>query len=228
MGFKRSFLIVLIVVGFASLGVGQSYYYLFRPKPTTGGGGTPVSYCDRVNAEEHDQEEVTNGTAQSMNSSDLEIGNDAGTPQNVGMWFSGFNIPAGATIDSAFVQFAVDNTSINDPLDVRIFGQEGSNPAVFVETDNDILNRDWTETFVGWTLTGGTWSPVHNQGPDQKTPNIASVIQEIVDNPSYAQGNNFVIIVSNYNDAAGEREAESWDGDDGDNLGPQLCVYWTE
>lgn len=227
MDFRSSFLIVFMVVAFALQGEGQSYYSLFRPKPPTGGGGTPGSGCDRVNAEEHDQEEITDGQAQSMNSSDLEIGNDGSERQNFGMYFNNFSIPAGATIDSAFVQFAVDNESIDDPLDVRIFGQEGSTPGVFTEDDNDILNRDWTETYVGWTLTGESWEPEHNQGPNQRTPNLASVIQEIVDNPSYSQGDPFVIIVSNYNDADGEREAESYDGDDGDLYGPEICIYWT-
>lgn len=226
MGFKRSFLIVLIVVGFASLGVGQSYYYLFRPKPPTGGGGTPVDRIDYVDATNEDYEEPTDGIratpSGSLGSSDLEIGNDGNIAQNVGMYFDSLAIPAGATIDSCFIQFAVDNTSINDPLTVNIQGQVGAAPSVFDEVDNDILNRPKTTASVVWTLTGGTWSPTGNAGPDQRTPDFASVVQEIVNDPSYASTHPIVIFIMN--NGGGEREAESFDG----TYAPWIHVYWTE
>jgi hypothetical protein len=45
-------------------------------------------------------------------------------------------------------------------------------------------------------------------GPDQQTPNIASIIQEIVNRPGWSSGNSIVIIVT----GTGERTAESYDG----------------
>jgi hypothetical protein len=46
-------------------------------------------------------------------------------------------------------------------------------------------------------------------GPDQQTPDIAPIIQEIVNRPGWSSGNSLVIIVS----GTGERVAESYRGD---------------
>jgi len=221
---KRSFSIFILLLSASMLEA--QYYAQFRFKPAAG-GGTPMSRCDEVDASNEDYEEGVDGggtgSVGDIASSDLEIGNDGSTPQNVGMLFDGFTIPAGAQIDSAFVQFTVDNTSIVDPLVVEIYAEEGSNPAVFNTPDNNILSRDWTEAFVTWTLTGQSWTPVGNAGPNQRTPNLATIIQEAVDNPSYASGHNFVIIV-HQTGSSGEREAESFDGD----AAPEICIYWKE
>jgi hypothetical protein len=55
---------------------------------------------------------------------------------------------------------------------------------------------------VPWTTTG-------DAGPDQQTPNLATIIQEIVDRPGWASGNAMVVIVN----GTGVRSAESYDGD---------------
>ena len=57
------------------------------------------------------------------------------------------------------------------------------------------------------------WSPVEwpivkAAGTDQRTPNIASIIQEIVDLPNWAADNSVVIIIG----GTGERTAESFNG----------------
>jgi len=233
MRIAQKLIVLLYVCSFSSsLAVecgGQSYYTLFRTDPPAG-GGTPMNKIDYVDASNEDHEEPTDGIRASpsgdISSSDLELGNDGSIAQNVGMFFDSLNIPAGATIDSAFIQFEVDNTSINDPLSVIIRCQEGSTPAVFVQVDNNILNRDKTETGVTWTLTGGTWSPAGNQGPDQRTPNFAAALQETIDNPSYVQGDPIVVFIMN--NGGGEREAESWDGTGTFTGAPYIHVYWTE
>ena len=45
-------------------------------------------------------------------------------------------------------------------------------------------------------------------GPDQQTPNIAAVVQEIVNRSGWSNGNSLVIIIY----GTGERTAESYDG----------------
>ncbi len=45
-------------------------------------------------------------------------------------------------------------------------------------------------------------------GSDQQTPNIASVIQEIVNHSDWFEGNSLVIIIT----GTGERVAESYEG----------------
>ncbi len=55
---------------------------------------------------------------------------------------------------------------------------------------------------VAWTTRG-------EADPDQRTPNIASVIQEVVNRPGWASGNSLVVIIT----GTGKRTAESYNGD---------------
>jgi hypothetical protein len=54
---------------------------------------------------------------------------------------------------------------------------------------------------------------VGEQGPDTTTPNIAAIIQEIIDRPGWVSGNDIVIIIDPQN---GERDADSYEGDSND------------
>lgn len=218
---SSSFLIVFMV-GFAWSLSGQSYYSMFWQKPATSSGGTPMSKCDWVDATEEDGEEESDGSSMSNNSSDLELGNEGSTLQNFGMYFDSLNIPAGATIDSVYVQFTSDNDSTDDPCGVNIYCQEGSTPSTFDESDDDILDRDWTEAFVSWDCGDPEgWDPPGTAGADQRTPNFKTALQETIDHASYTQGDPIVVIVEG---VQGEREAESFDG----TAAPWICVWWTE
>ena len=45
-------------------------------------------------------------------------------------------------------------------------------------------------------------------GPEQRTPDLAAVLQEIVDHPGWAAGNALAILIT----GSGERVAESYNG----------------
>ena len=64
----------------------------------------------RVAASSDDAEERASGNV-SLTSSDLELVNDKSSDQTVGIRFNGVNIPPGATIVNAYVQFQADETS---------------------------------------------------------------------------------------------------------------------
>ncbi len=66
---------------------------------------------------------------------------------------------------------------------------------------------------VAWTTKG-------EAGPDQQTPDIASIIQEIVNPLGWSSGNSLVIIIT----GTGQRTAESFDGDQ--NGAPLLHVEY--
>jgi hypothetical protein len=50
---------------------------------------------------------------------------------------------------------------------------------------------------------------VREAGPDQQTPDLSPVIQEIVDRPGWSSGNALAIIIT----GSGKRVAESFNGD---------------
>jgi hypothetical protein len=109
-----------------------------------------------------------------LTSSDLELITEASSSeQAVGMRFNGLAIPQGATIVSAYVQFQVDETANLDPSALTIQGQAVDDALTFTAIAGDISSRDRTAAAVPWAPAA--WQTVGEAGPDQQTPDIASV-----------------------------------------------------
>ena len=68
-------------------------------------------------------------------SSDLELVQDGGTVQEVGMRFQNVQVPQGAKIVSADVQFTKQTVDPDNPTDVRIRGELSDSPAKFQEVN---------------------------------------------------------------------------------------------
>jgi hypothetical protein len=141
-------------------------------------------------------------------SSDLELVYDpyVGSNQTVGIRFSGVDIPRGAAIANAYVQFQVDEPSSGTAA-LTIEGENVDDASTFAYSDGNISSRTRTATAVSWYPEA--WVTVGEAGPDQRTPDISSVIQEIVDRDGWSAGNSLVIIIT----GTGERVAESYNGD---------------
>jgi len=159
----------------------------------------------RVAAPSDDAEERSSGSMK-FSSSDLEFAYDGGGNQTVGMRFNGVNIPAGAGIITAYVQFKVDETN-TQVTNLTIQADDDANAAAFTDTPSDISSRPRTSAAVPWSPP--PWLTRGESGPDQRTPDIAQVIQEIVSRPGWSPGNSIAIIVT----GTGERTAESFEGD---------------
>jgi hypothetical protein len=159
----------------------------------------------RVASSSDDAEEKASG-AVSLTSSDLELVFDGGGYQTLGMRFSEINILQGANITNAYIQFQVDETIPADPTNLTIQGEDVDNALTFTTTTNNISSRPRTTAGVSWSPV--PWTTVGEAGPDQQTPNIASVIQEIVNQSGWASGNSLVIIIT----GTGERTAEAYNG----------------
>ncbi|MDX1408542.1 MAG: Ig-like domain-containing protein, partial [Saprospiraceae bacterium] len=159
----------------------------------------------RVSASEDDAEERASGRV-TFTSSDLELIFDR-EDQTVGLRFNGITIPQGSSITKAYVQFQVDETKSVDPTLLNIQGQAADNALTFDNVDGNISSRPTTAASVSWTPP--TWNTVGEAGADQQTPDIKSVIQEIVDRPGWTSGNSLAIIIT----GTGQRAAESYNGD---------------
>ena len=157
----------------------------------------------RVAASSDDAEESGGGSV-GLTSSDLELVN-GGSLQTVGMRFNNMLIPPGATITQAYVQFQVDEVeTVSTSLTVK--GEKSANAVTFTGASNEISSRPPTTASVLWSPP--PWNTVGVAGPDQQTPDIKSVIQEIVSQGGWVNGNSLVIIIT----GAGKRTAESYDG----------------
>ena len=158
----------------------------------------------KVNASSDDAEESTSGKVDST-SSDLELISE-NDDQTVGMRFRGLNIPQGATITNAYIQFQVDE-STRDSTNLIIQGEANNNAATFRTQTNDISSRPRTTASVNWLPE--PWSTAGEAGLKQRTPELNSIIQEIVNQKNWESGNSLVTIIT----GSGERTAESFDGD---------------
>lgn len=155
---------------------------------------------------EDEEEDGGGGGSMSLGSSDLELITDRSTQQLVGMRFTGLMIPQGATITNAYVQFTVDETD-SRTTNLTFRGQDADDAASFSSSSGNISSRPTTSASVAWSPPA--WNSVGAAGANQRTPDLSTIIQEIVDRVGWASGNDLVIIVS----GSGERTAESYDGD---------------
>jgi hypothetical protein len=158
----------------------------------------------RVAANTDDAEERDTGSMH-RSSSDLELVFDKGD-QTVGMRFNGVNIPRAATITNAYLQFKVDEIN-SGATSLTIEGEDIDDAVTFSSSKRNISSRPRTTAAVSWSPP--PWTTKGETGPDQRTPNIASTIQKIVDRPGWSNGNSLVIIIT----GTGERTAESFNGD---------------
>jgi PKD repeat protein len=179
--------------------------------------GPPVMLETRVASSSDDAEEDASGGV-SLMSSDLELVFD-GSDQAVGMRFNAVTIPPGATVTNASIQFQVDEThSVATSLTIE--GEAVDNATAFSSANGNISSRSRTMSSASWSPP--PWTTMGKAGPDQETPNIASVIQEIVNRPGWSSGNSLVIIIT----GTGQRTAESYNGVS--SAAPLLRVDYSE
>ena len=157
----------------------------------------------KVNKKEHDAEEFASGRV-SLKSSDLELTSDF-DQQTIGVLFEKVKVPQGSYIHNAYIQFQVDErSSVFTSLDIQ--GEYSRKAEKFERRRFDISSRPRTNARVNWTPPA--WNAVAERGPDQRTPDLRSLVQEIVDNPNWKKDNKMVFVIT----GVGQRVAESRDG----------------
>lgn len=158
--------------------------------PVSTAGAAPTEVTSRPASDIDDAEEFEDGTMYRY-SSDLELVNDGVIDQTVGVRFPNLDIPVGAVVESARVDFVVDESD-SEPttLDFRAHAVDDAPP--FSSTAFDITSRPLGTASVRWADV----EPWLTVGAIVSTPDLSSVVQEIVDRPGWASGNALAIIVS--------------------------------
>lgn len=169
------------------------------------GAASAVTVEVRITADSDDAEESSSG-AVTILSSDLELVTDGSDVQVVGVRFPGVAVPPGAFIEQAWVQFQTDEVSTGT-ASLTVQGETTPQPPTFTMTTNNVSLRPRTAASVLWSPPA--WNTVGEQGPNQRTPSLAAVVQEIVGAATWADGNPIVLIFT----GSGRRTAEAHDGD---------------
>ncbi len=153
------------------------------------------------------------------NSSDLELTEDYGyhgDNQVVGIRFQGVQVPNCVTITNAYIEFNADESHSGD-TDLVIQGHATDNAPGFTTAAFNVSSRPTTSpaAAVAWNNV-----PSWSTNNDYQTPNLANIVQEIVDRDGWQPGNSMAFIIN----GTGRRVAESYNGQTWD--APLLHVEW--
>jgi len=174
--------------------------------------------CVRVSSSEDDAEEQVDNGVVTISSGDLDMVNDEGVLFITGLRFRNINIPQGATITNATIQFAADEVN-TVPTSLIIRGESSDNAIAFSAVANNITNRTTTIDSVIWEPT--PWNTIGENLAPQQTIDLSPIIQEIISRPDFVQGNAISFII----EGTGIRTAESFDGSS--LLAPELCITYS-
>jgi PKD repeat protein len=186
---------------------------------TVNDGGSVFAQVTGTN---NDAEESTDNNPGEMylNSTDLEIGNDFGDEQIVGIRFVDINVPQSADITNARVRFMCDEADLSSSqLNIYFAAHDIDDAPIFSSANNDISSRTLTTAQVVWP-DGSV--PGWDVGNIYDSPDLSAVIQELVDRPGWQSGNSIAIMVWSDPGESSERVAEAFDG----TYGPVLEFDW--
>ncbi|MGY1620129.1 PKD domain-containing protein [Geodermatophilus sp. SYSU D00691] len=129
----------------------------------------------------------------SLTGTDLELVTDGSTVQKVGLRFTGVALPPRATVTNAYVQFTVDEAT-STATALAIGGQAADDAPTFTTASKNVSSRPRTAASIAWAPPA--WPTLGAHGAEQRTPNLAPVLREIVNRPGWVSGNAVVLVVT--------------------------------
>ncbi|NQY04677.1 MAG: fibronectin type III domain-containing protein [Flavobacteriaceae bacterium] len=128
-------------------------------------------------------------------SSDLEMvydSFDAQGYQTIGLQFTSINVPQGAEITNAYIQFEADE-SHSDPAELLIYIDKSDNALNFNTTAFNVSDRiSCGNESVYWAPNA--WTAGEN-GPDTRTPDLSTLIQAVISRDGWSSGNNMTFMI---------------------------------
>lgn len=160
-------------------------------------------------ADAHDADDGSEFSSTHTNVS-MNANGTASSRFNGGFQFANVPIPAGAVIEEAHLQVVTVNSFFDDPL-VDIYAEDVDSADDF-STTAAVTSRTVTTASVGWSDTG-----IDDGNNFVDSPDIAIVIQEVVDRAGWASGNDMAIIVKGRDSGASDFAVQS-----ADSVSPEL------
>jgi hypothetical protein len=157
-------------------------------------------------------------------SSDLELCTED-NKQYCGIIFRSVQIPVGATITNAYVQFTADDDN-NEAISLEIWGAaEATVTAPFDTLAFGVSSHPHTTALVTWEPP--EWMVLEERGLAQQTPDLKAIIQEIIGLTGWVPGNNIMIVLTDPDEATKiHRESEAYEDDT--DFPAELFVTYTE
>ncbi len=150
---------------------------------------------------------------------DQFIGHFAGVGLTDGFRFLNQNIPQYANITAAWLSFVASVDLSATDVNTTISGELNANPTTFTDA-TDFNTRSHTSASVNWSnLASWTTDSVYN------STDISVIIQEIVNLPAWASGNNLTLFLAN-NGSTVSAYREAYSHDNTTNKAAILHVEW--
>ncbi len=164
-------------------------YNSVEAAPVTGTAQTVVSVTG------DDARNISGDSTYTNTAATHHLGNFSGTTFVIGWRFQLF-VPQGAIIDSANLTMFVSNVNGGTSALVRFHGEDVDNAATFANTTaGKPEGKTKTTASVDHTFTASNWTSVGFQTNSAEIPNLAAIVQEIVDRPGWVSGN-FIVITA--------------------------------
>jgi hypothetical protein len=163
-----------------------------------------------VTCSEDDAEEKVTG-AVSFGDGYLHMGDNKETrwlpTWAVGVRFADIRIPKGAQIKRAYLQFTIDEFARGpvEPAILTIWAELSTHAEKFTEADHNISSRKRTNASVMWSPEA--WTVPGERTEKQRSPDLSSLIREVVAQEDWQEGNALVLIIT----GSGTRIAASFD-----------------
>ena len=134
----------------------------------------------------------------------------------VGLRFNQIGIPAGATIEKAYLEFR-SNSGASTAITIPIYGELSGNALTFSESNN-ISSRPRTQASANWVPMNWSWYSL------DRSVDLSGIVQEIVDQNGWAMGNSMAFLFEQGPDS-NRRGAITYD--DRPDEAARLVVYFS-
>jgi outer membrane protein assembly factor BamB len=153
------------------------------------------------------RETVSNGVGK-INSGSLDLVDHPDNGNQIeGFRFTNLTISAGAVITAAYIQFTSYATNTNNTAAYTIQAEASNNASTFnAAIVSNIAARTRTSAHVSWSPPN--WTGADLAGADQRTPDLSSVVQELVNRGGWSSGNAIAFLFS----GSGWRIVNTYDG----------------
>jgi hypothetical protein len=133
-----------------------------------------------------------------FDSSDLEFfydGEANGGVQVIGLRFQNIDLPAGTIINNAYIQFFTEDANLDGAAPEAIIEIEHTADAGFYSWgDNNVSNRNYIDEVVNWQMP--VWNVTAVNGADQRTPDLSSLLQQVINLEGWQEGNSVAFMMS--------------------------------
>lgn len=187
--------------------------YTYNPETAPANTGCMVQTIQRqVTVGTDDAEQGNSSGAMRLSDSSLDMPYTGSTAQTTGVRFQDVRLEPGVEVLDARLVFTAYSSSTSGASMV-FFGEAADNSAGFTATANNLSasKRPTTTASVTW---GSASNPLTgwNAGDIYTTPDLKSIVQEIVNRPAWQSGNALSFIVK---PGSGQRRAYSYNGSPG-------------